>query len=482
MSAVTGQPWFWPTVAVVIGLPLGLLLLGEAQGALARRDSAFAKPVGLLRNWLLPAGAAYLLVDQFSTNAELPAGDSAVAKVAATVVGFLIILVLLSGANAALFGEARSGTWRDRLPGIFIDLGRLLLIIVGIGLLLSWVWGANIGGLVAAIGVTSIVIGLAVQSAVGPVISGLLLLFEQPFRLGDWLDTKFGKGQVVEVNWRAVHLDTENGIQVVPNAALAGDPFVNLSRTTASYFKAKAVFSFASDDPPGLIRRTLMEVAEGLPARLREAKPLVIPAGTHSVHARTSIYKVLVPVPSPAEADGTASLLTQRVWYASQRAGLHLDGVKSGRKDKQAYLAEHLTALGAGFGLGSEATAAMLSGARLLPFAQGELVLSPDAIPEAVAFIAEGRVAMFVDAEDGRRLELGELGPGDFVGVASLTRQRAITGAFALSDCILVQVSRESMESVVRHDARLARRVGETIDIRRRAAREAIAEASRGLR
>ena len=49
------------------------------------------------------------------------------------------MLVLLSGANAALFGGARSGSWRERLPGIFIDLGRLILIIIGIGILLSWV-------------------------------------------------------------------------------------------------------------------------------------------------------------------------------------------------------------------------------------------------------------------------------------------------------------------------------------------------------
>ena len=62
-------------------------------------------------------------------------------------------------------------------------------IIIGIGLLLSSVWGADIGGLVTAVGVTSVVIGPAVQTAVGPVIAGLLLLFAQPFRIGDWLDT-----------------------------------------------------------------------------------------------------------------------------------------------------------------------------------------------------------------------------------------------------------------------------------------------------
>jgi small-conductance mechanosensitive channel len=229
---------------VIVGLPIALMVLHELHSTLARRNSAYAKPVGLLRNWILPAGALYLLFRQL----EAADADPTWSKVAASLFGFLVMLLLLSGVNAALFGEARSGSWRQRLPGIFVDLGRLILIVLGIGLLLSWVWGANIGGLVTAVGVTSIVIGLAVQSAVGPVISGLLLLFEQPFRIGDWLDTKFGKGRVAEVNWRAVHIDTENGLQVIPNAALAEDSFVNLSRTTAPYFKARAALTFAADD------------------------------------------------------------------------------------------------------------------------------------------------------------------------------------------------------------------------------------------
>ena len=167
-------------------------------------------------------------------------------------VGFFVMLVLLSGADAAMFGAASAGSWRSRLPGIFIDLGRLILIIIGIGLLLSWVWGANIGGLITAVGVTSIVIGLAVQNAVGPVISGLLLLFEQPFKIGDYLDTKFGKGLVAEVNWRGTSIPKTASRSF--RTRHCGDLFINLSRTTAPSW-AKATFSFAAGDRPGWSNR-----------------------------------------------------------------------------------------------------------------------------------------------------------------------------------------------------------------------------------
>lgn len=478
MSAVTSQPWFWPALLVVIGLPVALLLLQELHTALVRRNSSYARPVALLRNWVLPAFAAYLLINQV----EYTDGNPTWSKISATVFGFLIMLMVLSGANAALFGEAREGSWRDRLPGIFVDLGRLILILIGIALLLSWVWGANIGGLITAVGVTSIVIGLAVQNAVGPVISGLLLLFEQPFRIGDWLDTKFGKGRVVTVNWRAVHLDTENGVQVVPNAALAGDAFVNLSRTVAPFYKAKATFTFAADDPPGLIKSTLLAVANSAPAKLGDAPAGVTPLGAHQVHPGVVSYRVSVPVASPGEADGVVSLMQQRVWYAAQRAGLHLDNVKSGNRSKRAYLAERIGPIAKSLGLDDEAAASMLGAARVLPFAEGEIIQPVNSIPEAMGFITEGAVGMFTTTEDGRQLPLGELGVGDYLGLTSLTRQRMITGMTALTDTTLISVSREAMNGIVQRDHRLARQIGEAIELRRRSAREALAEAAQGVR
>ena len=77
-----------------------------------------------------------------------------------------------------------------------------MLIAVGLAMIFAYIWGANVKGLFTALGVTSIVVGLTLQNSVGQIISGLLMLFEQPFRLGDWIETPAAKGRVVEVNWR----------------------------------------------------------------------------------------------------------------------------------------------------------------------------------------------------------------------------------------------------------------------------------------
>ena len=280
---------------------------------------------------------------------------------------------------------------------------------------------------------------------------------------------------MVEVNWRAVHIDTENGVQIVPNAALAGDAFVNLSRTTAPYFKAKAVLNFSPEDPPGQVKAALLAVAEGLPNKLTG-----VPAAVTAIGA--GAYRVTVPIASPGDDGSTTNVLAHRAWYAAQRSGLHLDSVKSRRKEKGAFIAEQVQMIATALGLSADAAATMLAGARLLPFAQGEIIQPANSVPKAVGFIADGEVGTFCTAPDGRRLPLGELEIGDYVGATALTRQRMITGAEALTDTLIVAVSREAMNTVVQQDHRLARQIGDTIELRRRAAREALAEAEQGVR
>jgi hypothetical protein len=208
---------------------------------------------------------------------------------------------------------------------------------------------------------------------------------------------------------------------------------------------------------------------------------LVSPLGAHAVHPGVVNYWVAVPVASPAAADGAVSVLRQRVWYAAQRAGLHLDDVKSGTRRKGVYLAEHIGDITAGLGLDGDAAATILAAARVLPYAAGEVIQSTNSIPQAMGFVTDGVAEMFVIAEDGRRLPIGELGVGEYFGGSSLTRQRTTTGVSALTDMSVVAVSREAMNAIVQKDHRLARQIGDSVDMRRRAAREALAEAARGL-
>jgi len=222
---VLGASWFYWAVGVALGLPVGLIILTELHRVLVRRKSNLAGPVNLLRNYLLPLAALLALLVGAT---QIPVGNTWV-RIITTVAGFVVVVLALSGLNSVLFQGAPEGSWRKRLPSIFVDVTRLLLIVVGLALILSNVWGVKVTGLLTALGVGGVVIGLMLQNAVGQVVSGMLLLFERPFEIGDWLMVAQTRGQVIEVNWRAVHLAKVGGLEIIPNSILAGTSFTNLS-------------------------------------------------------------------------------------------------------------------------------------------------------------------------------------------------------------------------------------------------------------
>ncbi|HNA50539.1 MAG TPA: mechanosensitive ion channel family protein, partial [Mycobacterium sp.] len=274
MSDIFDSAWFYWAIGIAVGLPLSLVLLTEWQHTLQRRKSFLLRPVTILRNYLLPLGALLLLMLEAN---QIPPEATSV-RVVSTLVAFVVLVLMLSGIKAALFQSAPDGSWRQRIPSIFLDVLRFVLIAVGLAMIFAYIWGANVKGLFTALGVTSIVVGLTLQNSVGQIISGLLMLFEQPFRLGDWIQTAQAKGKVVEVNWRSIHLETSDGLQITPNSVLAAASFTNLSRPAGEHsLTVTSIFSL--DDPPDRVCEVLARVASELPQCDRDRSASAVPFG-----------------------------------------------------------------------------------------------------------------------------------------------------------------------------------------------------------
>ena len=286
-------------------------------------------------------------------------------------------------------------------------------------------WGANVAGLFAALGVTSIVLGFALQNAVGSIISGLLLLFEQPFHLGDWLDDGSVKGRVVEVNWRAVHIDTGNGTQVVPNATLAGASFTNLSEPAGNHVVTVPT-TFGPADPPDVVRAMLDRVALDVPVSGIEPR-----ASTSMTGPKT--YATTIGIRSPADADDAAATFVRWTWYASRRAGLHLDGAGDTFTSPEA-VAAALGRLAASLHLDDEEVASAAPRMHIERWATGERMQRAGEIPGALRFVLRGRVLLDIRSPRGDLVPTGELPPGQVLGLAGLIRQRIVAGAIALDE------------------------------------------------
>ena len=463
MSFLTA-PWFYWSIILAVGLPTVLVLLTELQQSLTRRGNILSRPVGLLRTFIVPLGALLLwLVKTTSISV-----DATPVRILSTVFGVLILIMVLSGVSARVFDNAPKGTWRRRMPTIFIDVARFGIIAVGVAAIFAYVWGANVGGLFTALGISSIVLGLTLQNSVGQIISGLLLLFEQPFQIGDWVQTTSASGRVVEVNWRATHINTGSGLEIIPNSVLAGQAFANLSRPPGGH-TITVQTKFAGTDAPDEVCALLSEVAANLPN--------LHPDGQPTVNANSSTdYTVTIPMRSPADDAAARSTFQRWLWYAARRAGLRLDGLEDDfstlkrRTDALHKIAPILRA-------SSSELETLLPRVVLTRYGADELMQHSGEVPAGMSFVVKGRVRLVVTGTDGAVIPLTTLHEGDFIGQTALTREPVAGSAYAVGEVTMMQIDRNTLEQWLFRKPQLLQELSQAIDERRERARSAAREA-----
>lgn len=95
--------------------------------------------------------------------------------------------------------------------------------------ILQYAFHKPLTGLLATSGILALVLGLALQSTLADLFSGIALDIEGPFRAGDWITVDgTNEGQVIEINWRATRLrDRIGDITIIPNSQIAKSRLTN---------------------------------------------------------------------------------------------------------------------------------------------------------------------------------------------------------------------------------------------------------------
>lgn len=91
------------------------------------------------------------------------------------------------------------------------------------------------GDLIAGLGLTSLAIGFATKDILNHLISGVLILWQQPFRIGDYIVVKDDEGWVKYIGVRATSLRKSNGeVILIPNGDIYSSP-LKIRRAGTSY-------------------------------------------------------------------------------------------------------------------------------------------------------------------------------------------------------------------------------------------------------
>ncbi len=123
---------------------------------------------------------------------------------------------------------------RPRETRIVSDLVAGAIYVATLLAIVAFAFSVPIRGLLATSGVIAIVLGLALQSTLSDVFSGIAVGLEKPYKPGDLLWVEGGiEGHVIQVSWRSTQIVTEhNDVAVVPNSIIAKARLVNRSAPT----------------------------------------------------------------------------------------------------------------------------------------------------------------------------------------------------------------------------------------------------------
>jgi len=128
----------------------------------------------------------------------------------------------------------------ERVKGVRIDrrdlstLDRLLdyaVIIVALVISISILgWAEGLYGLLTAAGVVGIIVGFAAKDVAANFISGIFILIDQPFVVGDAIQIRDYSGSVQKISLRSTDIATWDGPVVsIPNSTMATTPVINYS-------------------------------------------------------------------------------------------------------------------------------------------------------------------------------------------------------------------------------------------------------------
>ena len=312
---------------------------------------------------------------------------------------------------------------RPRETQIISDLvAGAIYITTGLAII-DFVFTVPIGGLLATSGIIAIVLGLALQSTLADVFSGIAVGLERPYRAGDliWMEGEI-EGQVTQVTWRSTQIATgQNNIAIVPNSVMAKARIVNRSRPTT----VRGATLTVRLDPavsPERCQATLLAAARSCEILLTSPAPDV---ACTSLNGDGCTYQLSFSVAASGQLTGAHHELLTEIHHHLRHAGIAL--AVAGTATAPAPPApspKELLEQSDLFGMIEQAQRDLLaSHFKTILLQPGETLIQEGAEADALYIMASGAVEITITEPAGRRV-VHRLRPGESLGAIGL-----ITGA-----------------------------------------------------
>ncbi|MBE02372.1 mechanosensitive ion channel family protein [Marinobacter lutaoensis] len=165
--------------------------------------------------------------------------------------------------------------------------------------------GFSLDVVLGAAGILTVAVGFASQTSASNMISGLFLLMEKPFQIGDFIEVDATIGEVVGIDLLSVKLRTPDNLYVrIPNETLIKTQVVNRSRFPIRRLDLTVGIAYAEDVER--VEALLLQLAERDAICLEEPRPFVLVTdfGPSSVDLQFSYW-----VPKDKVLEGRSAMM-----------------------------------------------------------------------------------------------------------------------------------------------------------------------------
>ncbi len=307
---VAGQQIHLPDSAVILLEFVGIFLLGGVLSRIFRQLRFIHSQIAILLIFFVVACLNRVFIAFFFTP------DSSPCRFAQLVSLFLLFLIILLVIVRLVFPSQRSRT-RASLPILVRNLTVFVLALIVFFLLLLYLFPEiNLTPVFLTSGVLSIVIGLAVQDILSNLLAGLVLSFDRPFKVNDWVHLDDVEGEVIRITWRTTRIrNFENDIIELPNSRISKAKIVNHCAPTTIHMR-KLYVGVTYETPPGIARKALLEAA----VRVNGVRTKPAPAVHFRKYEDSSLlFELRVWLDNYALYPVIESELHKEVWYAFKR-------------------------------------------------------------------------------------------------------------------------------------------------------------------
>ena len=189
--------------------------------------------------------------------------------------GFIILMLFAAYRlgdylDAFIVVEGDDMAARRSLASVAESIGRLAVVIIGF-FVIAGLFGVNLNGLIAGLGITGLALALAARDSVANVFGAISIIIDQPFNVGDWIIVEDIEGEVINIGLRTTMLRTGNDtIVTIPNSNITNSPVENYSKRR--FRRIRPTFEFEEGNDMDALRKFCDVLCEQVLADSRSTK------------------------------------------------------------------------------------------------------------------------------------------------------------------------------------------------------------------